>query len=373
MNKKNKKQEEEKKEKPMGPLKRFFRNFGIKKEVYFFVENLSTLLSAGMSVSQALKAIREETKRGRMRKILTQMEEEVVNGSPLHRIMEKVQVFSPRTLSLVRIGEESGKLNNNLEVLVLQNEKETLFKSKVRSSLMYAVIVLTLTVVVGIGTAWFTLPKLSSFFGELDAELPIITRWLISFGEFLGSYGVFIIPFFVLGVLIIFYFLFSFPKTKFVGHAILFKLPLVRNLIKHVEIARFGYLLGTMFESGMSVVDSVDALEGSTTFKNYKKFYTYLKDKVEEGHSLQKSFNDYPRIEKLFPPSVRQMMSAAEQSGMLSKTLLRIGKMFEQKTENTARNLPIILEPILLIIIGLGVALIALGVIMPIYNLSEIL
>ncbi|NQU77434.1 type II secretion system F family protein [Candidatus Falkowbacteria bacterium] len=371
---KNKKQQgANKSTQSLGPFKRFFRNFGIKKEVYSFVENLSTLLSTGMDISSAMGSIREETKKGRMQTILSRMEEAVAGGSPLNKAMEKAQVFSPRVLALIRVGEQSGKLTENLEVVVLQNEKETLFKSKVRSSLMYAVIVFTLTIVVGVGTAWFTLPKVASFFNELDAELPAITRGLIFVGEFLSQYGIFIIPIFALGVLSIFYFLFSFPKTKFIGHAALFRIPLVRNLIKQVEISRFGYLLGTMFDSGMSVVDAVESLEGATTFKNYQKFYVYLKGKIEEGNSLQKSFNEYPRIQKLFPSSVRQMISAAEKSGKLSAILLRIGKSYEQKTEATARNLPIILEPIMLIIIGLGVALIALGIIMPIYNLSSII
>ncbi|NQV00822.1 MAG: type II secretion system F family protein [Parcubacteria group bacterium] len=351
----------------------FFLKFGLKKEIYFFIENLSTLLSAGMNISSAVRSIQEEADSRRIRKILKGVADDLDGGSSLYNSLEQTGVLSQRILSLIKVGEQSGRLAENLEVIVLQNEKETLFRSKVRSSLMYAVIVFTLAIVIGIGTAWFVLPKLASFFNDLDAELPIITRWLIGIGEFLSQYGIFIIPLFALFVLSAFYFLFSFPKTKFIGHAILFHLPVVKKLIKQVEIARFGHLLGTMFESGMSVVDAISALKGTTTFKNYQKFYIYLREKVETGNSLQKSFNDYPNIQKLFPSSVRQMIAAAEKSGKLSEILIKIGKIFEQKTEATARNLPIILEPILLIIIGLAVALLALGVIMPIYNLSNII
>lgn len=351
----------------------FFSKFGLKKEVYLFIENLSILLSAGMNIDSAVRSIQEETGSRRMRKILSDIADKIENGGSLHAALEQTGVFSQRILSLIRVGEQSGRLTENLEVVVLQNEKETLFQSEVRSSLMYAVIVFTLAIVIGIGTAWFILPNLASFFGELDVELPVITRWLIALGRILGQYGIFIIPLFALFTISAFYFLFSFPKTKFIGHTILFHLPIIRNLIKQVEIARFGYLLGTMLDSGMPIISAIDSLRETTTFKNYQKFYAHLKEKVETGSSLESSFKAYPKINKLFPSSARQMMSAAEKSGKLPEILLRIGKIFEKKTETTARNLPIIIEPVLLIFIGLAVALLALGVIMPIYSLSGII
>ncbi len=354
-------------------LLRIFRTFGLRKEVYFLIENLSVLLSAGMDISSALASIREEITSSRMQEIIREVEDEVRGGSSLSRALEKAQVLSSRILSLIRLGEKSGRLTENLKVIALQNEKEALFRSRIRSSLMYAVIVFTLTIVVGVGTAWFTLPKLASFFKELEAELPPITKALITIGGILRKYGAIIIPLFLLLIGAAFYFLFSFPKTKFIGHLLLFKAPLIKNLIKQVEIARFGFLLGSMIQAGMPTVESLDAMRGTTTFLNYRKFYIYLKEKVEEGNSFKKSFNLYPDAKKLFPSSVRQMIIAAEQSGTLSETLLRIGKMFEQKTEITARDLPILLEPILLVIVGLMVALLALGTILPIYSLIDIL
>jgi len=348
-----------------------FRGIGLKKEVYFFISNLSMLLSSGLRLSSALESLQEETKSRRMRKILSEIEQKIEGGSSLFDALEETGVFPLRILSLVKVGEESGNLSKNLEVATLQNEKEAMFRSKVRSSLMYGVIVFTLSVVVGAGSAWFTLPKVAVVFEEFEAELPAITRGLIVTGNILSAYGIFIIPFFLLGIVAVFYFLFSFPKTKFLGHAIVFRLPIVKNLVKQVEISRFGFLLGTMLEAGMSVVESFDALHGTTTFKNYQMFYVYLKQSVENGNSIQKSFADYPRIDKLFPSSSRQMISAAEQSGNLSGTLLKIGSIFEQKIEATAKNLPTVLEPLLLLLIGLGVAFLAIGIIMPIYNLTS--
>lgn len=351
----------------------FLYRFGIKKEINAFIENLSIFLSAGMDINSSISSIFEETDSLRAKKIIGSIQKQITSGSSLYKSFLNVGVFSDRVLSLVRAGEQSGKLVENLEVVVLQNEKEALFKSKVRSSLIYSTLVFSLAIVAGTGTIWFTLPKLSAFFVEMNAQLPLATRILIKIGEIISKYGEFIFPSLAVIILSSFYFLFSFPKTKFIGHALLFHLPIIKNLIKDSEIARFGYLFGTMVKSGMPIVDSIRTLQGTTTFKNYQKFYIYLEKEVGVGSSLKMIFSRYRKIRKLFPSQVRQMVGAAEQAGKLSEILIKIGKIYEEKTETTAKNLPVILEPVLLIMIGLVVAFITIGIILPIYNLSFII
>lgn len=354
-------------------FKKRIRTFGLRQEIYFFLENLSALLSAGMGINAALASVREEVDSKRLAGILKDLEEAILNGSSFSAALEELRVISPHMLSLIRLGEMSGRLNENLKVVILQNEKELMFRSRVRSSLMYATVVFTLSIFVGVGTSWFTLPQLASFFNEFDAELPLITRFIIGFGQFLGTYGYIIVPLFLIGLLMLFYFLFSFPKTKFIGHSVLFRTPLVRRLIKQVEIARFGFLLGTMLKAGMPMKSSLESLPATTTFLNYRRFYIYLEGQVVEGKSLQESFSSYKGVKKLFPSAVRQMVAAAEQSGSLPDTMIRIGKMYENKVETTAKNIPTILEPLMLILIGGMVAVLALGTILPIYNLGNVL
>jgi type II secretory pathway component PulF len=347
------------------------RTFGLREEIYFLLENLSALLSAGMGVSSALKAMKEEADSRNMITIIGEIEESIEDGESFTSAFEQTGILSPHQLSLIRLGETSGRLVENMRVVVMQNEKETLLRSKVRSSLMYGVVVFTLAIVVGVGTAWYTLPQLASFYAELDVELPLITQLIMIVGEFLAVHGYYVIPLFLLVLSILFYFFFSFPKTKFVGHSILFHIPLIRTLIKQAELARFGFLLGTMLDAGMPMSESLNTLPGTTTFLNYQKFYVHLQNRVSEGNSLQKSFSSYPNVKKLFPAAVRQMISASEQSGNLPETLIRIGKMYEQRVETTAKNLPTIIEPILLVGIGLLVGILALGTLMPIYNLGD--
>lgn len=347
-----------------------FRSFGLHNESNFFIQNLAVLVGAGMGLTQALDAVYSETTSRRIRSALREIMENVNNGWPLSKALGDAQIVSMHTLSLIELGEKSGNLSANLQVSALQNEKETAFRSQVRSALAYSSFVLVIAMVVGIGVAWYILPKIATFFIDLNAPLPPITRALISIGVFLQNYGFIFVPLFFAIFIILFYFLFSFPKTRFVGHTILFHIPLIKRLILETEIARFGFLSGTMVKAGMPIHVVFDLLPNTTTFGNYRMLYTNVGKKITEGLSFQKIFSEYKNIGTLLPSAVRQMIIAAEQSGALSDTLLKIGTIYETKVEATSRNIPAFLEPALLLIIGVIVAVLALGILMPVYQLG---
>jgi len=361
------------KEKKKKKGKKHFFTFGLRSEMYLFVENLSILLSTGMGLVLALSIIQKDTTSRRMKAIVSYVLDEIKKGSPFGETMGNARILPRHSLSLVKAGEATGRLAENLKVVVLQNDKERMFRSKIRSSLLYSTIVIVLTIVIGVVTAMFTLPKIASFFDNFEAELPPLTVGLIAAGRFLGEYGNIIVPFALVFLVIVLYFLFSFPKTKFIGHSILFRVPIIKNLIKQAEIARFGFILGTMLEAGMPMRESLSSMPGTTTFRNYKKFYEHMIDGVSKGKMLDECFSGYPKINMLFPSAVRQLIVAAEKSGKLSETLFRIGEMYEQRVESTAKNLPIVLEPLLIVINGIVIAVLALGIILPIYNLANII
>ena len=171
-------------------------------------------------------------------------------------------------------------------------------------------------------------------------------------------------------MLIVFvYFIFFFKRTRFVGQAFLFKFPGVGQLMKETELARFGYLLGTLLDAGIPIVGALNSLEEATGFQRYKKLYRHLCQGAEEGHSFAQSFAAYRKSRVLIDLPVQHLITAAEQSGRLPETFLKIGRRFESKIDITTKNLATILEPVLLIIIWLGVAFLALAIILPIYSL----
>ncbi|MBN1778636.1 MAG: type II secretion system F family protein, partial [Candidatus Buchananbacteria bacterium] len=163
--------------------------------------------------------------------------------------------------------------------------------------------------------------------------------------------------------------IFYFPKTKIIGQVILFNLPGIKRLIQEIELARFGYLLGTLLKAGLPINQALDSLVQATTSYQYKKFYRRLAISIENGNSFQKSFLNYKRLKRLIPNPIQQLVFAGEQSGGLSKILLKISQIYEVKTETTTKDLSVILEPILLVIVWLGVVSVAMAVILPIYNL----
>ena len=343
--------------------------FGFAEESQYFVENLSMLLASGMDIIEALEAIKAEIKSTKLINIIDELVENINSGFSLWQSLEKTKLLPPHIISLVKIGEESGRLHESLAVVVIQQTKSQSFKSKIRAAMMYPVFVMGVAMTVGIGIAWFILPKLSTVFSQLNLKLPLVTRLLMGFGGFLSRYGSIVVPIFITAVCVFFYFLFFYPKTKFIGQAILFSIPGIKNLIREVELARFGYIMGTLLEAGLPVLEALNSLGESGTLRAYGKIYAQLKEGVEEGKSFEECFHSNPRIKKLIPTTIQSLIAVGERSGRLGKIFLNISENYENKTELTTKNLSVILEPLLLVIVWLGVVAVAMAVILPIYSL----
>ena len=343
--------------------------FGLSKERDLFIENLSMLVLSGMSIVGALASIIKQTKSAGMKAILERILQEIEAGSPVWKSLDKTGFFKGYTISLIRLGEESGNFAENLKVVALEEEKDREFKSKVKSALMYPVFVLVLTGVVGIGISWFILPKLAKIFYDLKLALPLITKVLLAFGLFLSKHGLIAVPLGAIVISLIAYIVFFNAKTKFIGEAIIFSIPGIKTLLIEVEVARFGYLLGTLLDAGLPVTKAIDSLAGASEVIRYKKFYLALRESIDAGNSFQKSFALYKDADKLVPQPIQQLIFSGEQSGNLNKTLIKVGQVLEAKSDTTTKNLTIIMEPILLVIVWAGVVSVAFAVILPIYSL----
>jgi type II secretory pathway component PulF len=328
------------------------------------LENLSLFLSSGTGIAAALESLSNEASSPQGKKLAQTVLNEIDSGSPIWRALEKTQSFPQRTISLIRAGEKSGHLTENLQAAVSQQQKEKLFRSRIYSAMFYPVLVFGVTIVVGLGVSWFLLPRLAQVFGSLNVDLPFLTRVFIGFGEFLNRFGLIAVPITAV-VLIGGGFLFF----RFWGDLILPFVPGLGRLIKEIELSRFGFILGSLLESGLPISDALDSLEEATSIRPYRRFYSYLSQNIKEGVSFRKSFSFYPKISRLFPLPVRHILSSAEQSGRLSETLLNIGRNYEVRVDDTAKNLTVVLEPILLLVVWFGVLLVALAVILPIYGL----
>lgn len=339
------------------------------KDKEYFIENVSMLVDSGTSIVDSLIGVRQDMRSKSTIRMIDYIIKEVENGSPFWKAINRLNVFSKHISSLIRIGEQSGRLAENLKMIALQEEKDRLFKSKFKSAMMYPVLILSLTVLVGAGIAWFILPRLASVFSSLRIELPAVTRGLIYLGIFFADYGHIFIPIFIIFFICLVYFLFFNLKTRFVGQTVLFYLPAIKEIVQQIEVSRFGFLLGTLLEAGVPITDALDSLRTSATIPTYSKFYSYLYDSIKEGNSFQKAFKKHQKANKYIAFSAQKMIISGEQSGRLSDVLIKIGHNYENRIEMTTKNLSTLLEPLLLVIVWLGVVAVALAVILPIYSL----
>lgn len=339
------------------------------KEREYFAENLALLLKAGVPVGQAIESLRETARSDRMRKALEEMRKDIEAGIALADALTRTGIVSGQTLALVRLGEQSGHLVENMQLAAQQEEKRHFFRAKVRSALIYPAFVMSMTVIVGLGVAWFLLPRLSLTFSQLQVELPLISRVMVGLGSFLKEYGIFAVPLAMLLFFALGYVLFVAPRTKSIGQRVLFALPGIGPLLRQVEVAQFGYLLGTLLEAGLPVTQAINLLSGASNNREYQKFYGYLAKSLEDGQSFQQSLKAYKDASRLLPASVQQMIIAGERSGSLTQVLLTIGRTYEQKSEVTTQNLEAVIEPVMLVIVWVGVMAVAVAVIVPIYGL----
>jgi type II secretory pathway component PulF len=339
------------------------------KEREYFSENLALLLKSAVPIGQALESLANTTRNRAMKKALGQMQADIGSGYSLANALERSGVVSGQTLALVRLGEHSDHLVENLQLAAQQEEKRHTFRAKVRSALIYPAFVLSLTIIVGLGVAWFLLPRLATTFSQLQVKLPLVSRLMINFGVFLKNHGLIAVPLFLLGCLVVSYVLFALPQTRNIGQRLLFALPGIGRLMREVEIAQFGYLLGTLLEAGLPITQAIRLLASASTATQYRQLYNYLADALDDGYSFREAIGKYKKSAKLLPPAVQQMIIAGERSGSLSEVLLTVGNTYEQKSDITTKNLEVIIEPIMLVVVWMGVMLVAVAVIVPIYSL----
>lgn len=346
-------------------------SIGFGDERDYFVENLSLLISSGMGISNSLAALRLSVRTRKMRNIAARICEMVEDGSPLWQAFSATRLVPEKVISLIRAGEEAGRLPEHLNLVTLQQRKDQVLKSRVRSSLLYPGIVLFLAVVLALFSAWSILPSLTGIYDETaSAHLPATTRSLIWFGSFLKDYGAFAIPAAIALLTLVVYLFFVNRRLKFIGDAVLFAIPGVKRLVQGVEIARFGFTFGALLQAGFQVDEALESLKRGTSYDAYRAFYDHIRTSVMQGESLERAVRSAHGADRRLPIPIQQLIFSAEKSGKLPETLIKIGVIFEEKTESMAKDLVTVLEPIVLILVGAIVAYVVAGVITPIYGLT---
>jgi len=337
---------------------------------YFFAKHLSLMIKAGLTLHESVAIIQEQSRSKKFKKILDNVLKNIESGRSLAISLSRhPRVFDKFYINIIKVGEESGTLGENLEYLALQLEKSNELRNKVKAAMIYPLIILSALILLTIGVIFFVLPKIIPLFKTLVIELPLATKVLIRFTEITQSYGFYVL----IGVIVsgvILFLLFRTRLIKTLIHRTILKIPLVGSILRNFYLSYFGRTLGILLKSGLPLIRALDVTQVTLGNLTYQKELEQVTEEVKKGRSISDYLGERRAV---FPLIVSRMVGAGEKTGSLEETLLYLGNFYEAEVDRATKNLSSVIEPIILVIVGAGVAFIALAIISPIYELTRAL
>lgn len=340
-------------------------------EKIFFLDHLRTMLGAGLSLVDGLHVLCKETQNKRLAMIANDVTDYVEKGNQLSEGLKKYpSVFPDMYVSMIASGELAGKLETAIEQVVSQMKKSYALTSSIRNAMIYPAVVVSAIVIIGLLMVTFVLPKITSLFDEFDAELPITTRVLIATTNFLSNpVNMVILLVLITGFFVTFITLLkkNLSFRRFV-HRVVLHLPIVGPVSKKINLARFSTTLSSLLKSTIPIVEAVH-ISGQTC-KNtlYRETIEKAKDALSKGEQLSDVLRTEPN---LFPPMVTEMIMVGEKTGEIDHLLEELSIFYTEEVDKTMKNFATIIEPAVIVLLGLGVAGIALSIVTPMFSLIQ--
>lgn len=335
------------------------------KDLIFFTRQLSSMLASGLTLMQSLTILRDQMKHSAMSEIVEGIVADVENGKTLSKGIEKYEsTFTPIYIALIRTGETSGLLDKVLTRLADNLEKQETLRQTVRGALLYPIIVVIMMVIVTIVMLIFVIPQLTVLYGNLSLELPLQTQIVVVASNVVSNFW----PIVAALIGLAFY---SFRRwykkeqgRKMVDKYLL-KIPVLGRLLTQSMMTEFSRTFGLLISSGALVVDSLLKSADVVTNIHYKEAIVLIAKRVEKGITISDAMNASP----LFPPYLVQMAKIGEQTGKLDDALLKTSEYYEREVNQTVKTLTTLMEPLIMIMLALGVGFLIFAVITPIYSL----
>ncbi len=338
-------------------------------EQTFFIKRLSFLAKAGIPILDSLLMIREQTKSKPQTKILDKIIHDVANGKSLSAGLTKFpKTFSDFSINIIALGESSGILSENLDYLADELKKKQQIKRKIISAFIYPVVISIATLGITGFLVMYLFPKILPVFKSLHINLPLSTRIIIFLSEFIRSNGLFLFCFIALSVVVFLYLLTTNIKIKRLFDKSILKLPIIGQIVKDYILTNSTRTLGLLLKSGLTLSDSVAIVEKTTPNLVYKNEFRKLVTHIERGDKMSVYLNSK---QYLFPVVMSQIISVGERSGNLSNSLIYLSELYETQVDEFTKNLSNLIEPILMIIMGVLVGFIAISIITPIYSITQ--
>lgn len=342
---------------------------GIKAdELITFTKNMGAMLSAGLTLSRALSVMERQSSNKRLKAIVIDLEAKVKAGSAFHEALaEHGKVFSKLFVAMAKAGEESGTLADALRIVAKQMERTNALIKKVKGAMIYPGIILSAIVVIGVLMMIYVVPTLASTFVELGVSLPTSTRIIVGMSNFMVAH-----TFIVIGGIAALVAAVYFSVRSKAGAAIAVKIaihaPVVGELMKETYSARAARTMASLLASGVEMLTALSIaaeVVGNATFADV---ITEAEKRVQKGDPLSVSFAEHP---KLYPILFSDMISVGEETGKVAEMLGQVAEYYENDVEERTKDLSTIIEPVLMLIIGLSVGVFAVSMIGPIYSLTS--
>lgn len=338
------------------------------KEKMTFTRNLSVMVSSGLTVSRAVHNLSLQTRNKTFKQILDSVNDDLQSGKTLSEGLGKYpQVFNELFVNMVYVGEVSGNLEEVLDILALQLEKENDLLSKVRGALIYPAVIVVAMIGIGILMLVYILPKITGVFKDMNVELPATTRVIMALSDFIRENA--ILSTLVSVMLVVGVRLFSRTATgkRFFGF-IYVRMPIVGNIVIKVNCARFARIYSSLLKSGVSVVNALTIISKTLANPYYKDALAEAIAEIQKGVELSKVIGKYPVI---FPLLVSQILEVGEETGKSEVVLQRLAEFYEEEVSQITKNMSSIIEPLLMLFIGGGVGFFAVAMLQPMYSVLD--
>jgi type IV pilus assembly protein PilC len=340
------------------------------KSLQVFSRQFATMIEAGLNVVTALVILEEQTEDKKLAKVVTELRADVEGGLLLSEAMARhPRIFSRLFISMVEAGEAAGILDVVLDRVAFQIEKETRIKRRVKGAMMYPLMVMGFATLVLVGMLMFLVPIFVDIFAELGGDLPMLTQIVVNLSDILRNYYFIVFP--VMGAMI--YGFFRLKKTnrgRRVWDAFRMRIPFgVGAIVVKVGMARFSRTLSTLVAAGVDIIRSLE-ITGSTAGNSLIEDATaVVRERVHQGVPIAVPLED----EKIFPPMVSQMVRVGEETGELEKMLAKIADFYEDEVDSSIATLTSVIEPLMMIGVGMVVGVIIISMYMPMFKLLTLI
>ena len=339
------------------------------RDITQFTRQLATLLHAGVPLLQAIHLLERGESKTTLQSILHDLHREIEGGMALSQAMQQHASFDALYCNLVAVGELTGMLDTMLERLASHLEKSEALRMSIRTALIYPTAVMCIAVSVTILILLFVVPAFQNIFASFDAELPWLTRWVIALSETVEKYGLLLLS---VGIVSVWGLKLQLSKRwqwRHHLHGWLLRTPVAGPLTRHACTARWARTLATLFSAGVPLTDALEAVQGVTGHLWFQVATQNIREQLIQGHALSHALES---TKGLFPSMVVQMCAIGEESGALDHMLEKTAEHYEREVDSTVTRLSTLLEPFIMVVLGLLIGGLVMALYLPIFQLGQV-